>query len=429
MSDELIDELGRIAHRDSPPPLALDDLDRMIGAALDATEDEAPQAPPAKRRRGWWIAAAAAVLLAVGGGYLLGGHNAKQPPLQARLASGDVLVASPGAHFEVLEQGPLVRRLELSEGLVLFDVEPLGDEGRFEVVTPDGVVRVRGTVFSVEAGEETVVRVYEGRVEVERGGSVVTLGESQMWRRGETVAWDAGPLADEAATAVAARVEERARVASAAERRTAVGDPRPESESAVGGRLPESDVGGRLAESDVGDRLAESESDVGDRLAESESSVAVASTTEPASPRPRPVRVERDDVQRWLAAGDYERARSTAAARGWTQLEADALRALGRYADAADRYDEVAQNGNGTAAFEAAQLRFQRLSDPSGALASLQAAPAPAALDERRLGLEARLLVRLGRSTEARAIAERYLEAHPQGGLARWMTELRDGAE
>ncbi len=424
MSDELIDELGRIAHRDSPPPLALDDLDRMIGAALDADDEGSAEAPPTERRRGWWLAAAAVMLLALGGGYLLGGHNAKQPPLQARLASGDVLVASPGAHFEVLEQGPLVRRLELSEGLVLFDVEPLGDDGRFEVVTPDGVVRVRGTVFSVEAGEETVVRVYEGRVEVERQGSVVTLGESQMWRRGETVAWDSGPLADEAATAVAARAEERTRVASAA------------AAEARRDRSPEPDLGDRLAESEsesvLGERPSESESVLGDRLAESESESVLGewSESEPSSqPTRRPARVARSDVQAWLAQGDYERARSTAAARGWTQLEADALRALGRYSDAADRYDEVARGGNGTAAFEAAQLRFQRLSDPSGALASLQAAPTPAALEERRLGLEARLLVRLGRSADARAIAERYLEAHPQGGLSRWMTELRDGAE
>lgn len=134
-------------------------------------------------------------------------------------------------------------------------------------------------------------------------------------------------------------------------------------------------------------------------------------------------------MQRWLADGDYERARSEAAARGWTLLEADALRALGRYQDAANRYDRLASRGNGTAAFEAAQLRFQRLDDPGGALGSLQAAPAPAALEERRLGLEARLLVRLGRSADARALAERYLERHPEGGLARWMTELRDGAE
>jgi len=134
-------------------------------------------------------------------------------------------------------------------------------------------------------------------------------------------------------------------------------------------------------------------------------------------------------VQQWLVDGDYERARATAAARGWTQLEADALRALGRYEDAADRYDRVARRGNGTAAFEAAQLRFQRLGDPTGALASLHSAPAPAALEERRLGLEARLLVRLGRSADARAIAGHYLERHPEGGLARWMSELRDGAE
>ena len=36
MSDNLIDELGRIAHQEEPPPLAPGDLDRMIGAALDA---------------------------------------------------------------------------------------------------------------------------------------------------------------------------------------------------------------------------------------------------------------------------------------------------------------------------------------------------------------------------------------------------------
>lgn len=414
---ELLEELGRIAREDSPPPLAESDLDAMIVAALEAEEPVEKAPAPKARTRRWWAAAAAVALLALGGGYLLGERSVErpeEPPLEARLPSGDVLTASPGARFEVLEPGPIVRRLELREGRVLFDVEPLGGEGRFVVETPDGVVQVRGTVFSVEAGEETTVRVYEGRVEVERAGAMASVGPNEMWRAGAPVAWEPGPLAAEAARAVAARAA-RPRLASA--------------EPAIGRGASESASESGSASASEAELESEAAPEAEPALGPRPPALGSQRSESAAAGGPRYSLATRAQVRRWLADGDYQRARAVAARRGWTLIEADALRALGRHAEAAERYDRVARRGDGTAAYEAARLRFQRLDDPSGALVSLRSAEAPAALAERSLGLEARLLLRLGQPADARAVAERYLDRYPSGGLASWMAQLRDGAE
>jgi len=81
----------------------------------------------------------------------------------------------------------------------------------------------------------------------------------------------------------------------------------------------------------------------------------------------------------------------------------------------------------------AAALRFGTLSDATGALRSLDLAhvdapaPAPASpLDERALGLRARVLHRLGRLDEAHSVARDYLARHPSGGLVGWMQALLD---
>ncbi|HJL25758.1 MAG TPA: FecR family protein, partial [Polyangiaceae bacterium LLY-WYZ-15_(1-7)] len=221
MSDELLDVLGRIAADDAPPPLEEAEAERMIARALAGApgSEEGGEAPaPVRRPRGavWALAAAAAVGLALGLGWWLGAAGG-EVPLEARLPTGDAVVAAPGAVFELAALSERERRVELARGTVLFDVTPLEEGQRFEVVTPDAVVRVRGTVFSVERGARTRVRVYEGRVEVEARGSGrrLEVAAGRMWDARDAAAATAlaeGPLT-EAGEAAAARRAEAARLA------------------------------------------------------------------------------------------------------------------------------------------------------------------------------------------------------------------------
>lgn len=64
------------------------------------------------------------------------------------------------------------RAVELEQGLSLFDVLHRSGDDRFEVRTREVVVSVKGTRFSVDAGEEVAVSVYRGLVGVLAGESV-----------------------------------------------------------------------------------------------------------------------------------------------------------------------------------------------------------------------------------------------------------------
>jgi tetratricopeptide (TPR) repeat protein len=125
-----------------------------------------------------------------------------------------------------------------------------------------------------------------------------------------------------------------------------------------------------------------------------------------------------DDIKRATARGAH--------GAEWSLVEADALRGSGRAADAANAFDGAAQALAGAArvdaAFSAAYLRFHELRDARGALASLDVATLDGSpLEERGLGLRAQILASLGRRSEARAIAKRYLEKFPRGGLRTYM--------
>ncbi len=63
------------------------------------------------------------------------------------------------------------RAVELDQGLSLFDVLRRSGGDRFEVRTREVVVSVKGTRFSVDAGEEVAVSVYHGLVGVLAGES------------------------------------------------------------------------------------------------------------------------------------------------------------------------------------------------------------------------------------------------------------------
>ncbi len=393
---------------------ALDDTDarRMIRQATLGA-----RARGARRRQRWVMATSAATAAALAAlvtlAWVTSGDSAGQAaappaapesaagetvpahadPMELALPSGDRITAVEGSRFELLSMTDTERRVSLSRGAMLFDVARLGDGATFEVETRDLRVRVLGTIFSVDAREDgTTVRVYEGRVEVLRDGEagaaprLLTQGES--WSSGT----DFGPDA---------RLSARGR--RAAEARASVA-PRPEE------------------------------------AAPAEPVVALA---EPAvtAPIPTPRRESPPTVERaqaMIAAGNPEAAllaarRALAERPGdlaYRLVEADALRALRRFAEAAPVYDRVAVSPGAAhvgAGFRAASIRFADLSDPAGALASLDAASVDgegSPFEERGLALRARALEALGRRADTRAVAERYLARFPAGTTRADMTRL-----
>src|SRR5262249_19014324 len=104
-------------------------------------------------------------------------------PTRMRLPTGDALVATPGAQFELVRADSIERTVRLDRGSAVFDVAPLREGQAFVVMTPHAQVRVRGTVFSVEVTRDrTAVRVFEGGVSVNReGGGTFSLRPSQSF--------------------------------------------------------------------------------------------------------------------------------------------------------------------------------------------------------------------------------------------------------
>lgn len=429
MSDELIDQLAELARSQRPSALPEDDADAMIAAALagrssqevpkDAphrvTEDPPDIGPGSTRdsaggsrtRTVWAVAMAATVLLALGIGHRWGETSvapANESPLRAELATGDVITAMPGARFELRRVEQEARQVAVREGVALFDVQPLEEGETFEVILPHSTVHVRGTVFSVDASDESV-RVYEGEVEIVHEGRSTFVQAGGMWREDTEQTLEQGPLAEVAASAVEVR-ELRERISARTVEEMARAEP----------------IVAPVAETDTQDEPAQP--------ADVQSTDQAPEPIEVQPAPPVPVRAPtRARVRQWLAAGDYPRALRSARRHGYGLLEADALRALGEYELAADAYDAAAQTPRGdAAAFAAARIRYRRLNDAQGALQSLQASRGAAALAERELGLRAQLLHQLGRESEAQAAADAYLRSYPEGGLSGWMESLLEQA-
>jgi ferric-dicitrate binding protein FerR (iron transport regulator) len=315
-------------------------------------------------------------------------------PTRLRLPSGDAMVATPGAQFELARADATERRVQLNSGTALFDVEPLHQGEAFVVVTPHARVRVHGTVFSVEVSRErTAVRVYQGVVSVNRASS-----ESMSLRAGLSYASDGGALpAQELAPLLR---EARAMVARRAARTVPA--------------LP-------------------------------------ASLTPPAAPAPSPqataaqvarsfVRTQSPSLQQaraWLQRGDAQRALDAARAAGgehergaWRLLEADALRSLGRHADAGAAYMVAARTSAGPpraqAGYKAAVEYMFELADPRAALAALTAVAVDArgsSLRERGLLLRIEALQALGEPADA--LAREYLAEFPDSAGASELERLR----
>jgi hypothetical protein len=350
----------------------------VVGIAATLALFAVPSAPPPRAERGGSPAAPVGERVAPSGARERALDDAIDPAPGLRvqtLRAGHLLTATADARYRV-ERGADGTAIELDRGSMLFDVQPLLPSERFVVSTPDGQVRVVGTVFAVEVSAHgTRVEVFEGRVRVELAGRTLELSE------GERVGRTGGGIA---------ALREQGRIAAAARR-----------------GAPTDGPGARRAE--------------------------------PMADEPSEGAVGIDVARGWIANGEPERALEAArepAAEdaGWQLVYADALRALGRVAEAADTYDAVAQRSEGVErsqyGFLAAQIRMRRLDDPRGALVSLELAEvthSSSPLRERGLALEVEAHYELGDRRRFEERARVYLEAYPEGSRRAWI-ERRSSA-
>ncbi|MCA9577927.1 MAG: FecR domain-containing protein [Polyangiales bacterium] len=468
---ERVDTLVDHARRAEPAPLSRARQQALVRNALSAARTDT------RRERFWDVRAlriaaftSLSTAAVVGAAFLLVARTADDPtaPMatneaggtQMTLPGGDRVTATSDARWTLQSAEPVARRVAVERGTVLFDVQPLLAGESFEVRADDVRVAVRGTVFSVERAEGAVtVRVYEGRVEVFEQQSSTYVGANQMWRSGAAAATpiEAAPLEVVGRSAAEERLEAtrvRGQTVASAPVGPAPADVPEVAEASLEDTEGPEDSGAeeavveapvallatgsaRAGTPDPGAAPARGQREHATDTHAPSSAGASAAANASAPQRPRP---SVSDARAWLAAGDAQRALAAATdplrldpgAPRWQLTRADALRALGRHEAAADAYDRAARAGiePGESGYTAARIRFGSLGDAAGALRSLDAAGVEnGPLAERALGLRARALVRLGRTTEARAAAQRYLSRYPAGGLAPFMREQLEASE
>ena len=399
-----LDALLGAARRAEPPPLSKLTAERMLQVAVDKSA-----LVPARRRSPWatalpWASvvalAAAALLLAIFQGdpsRLVVEQGGR--PLRLSLRTGDALLVGGGSTLEVAEQTAARRAVTLSRGTALFDVAPLRPGERFEVRTPDALIRVVGTVFSVQVeGGRTLVFVHEGKVDV--GDTRVVA--ARAWASAGSVPEGPAPFAADARAAVQARQAASAPAAQVKALRPSV---RPQVAAAI------DDGGVGAASVTAGERLPVAEA--------RPPAKASAPVGESSSSR-------LELARGWLRAGDPARAlqllSSGAAQRPMERLlAADALRALGRFSQAATAYQALAADSvdplRAQAAYGAAELLLRTLKDPAACLRVLDAHQLDderALLRERASVLRMDALLALGQKAEARRAAQKYLEREPE---------------
>ncbi|MGE0784954.1 MAG: FecR domain-containing protein [Sandaracinaceae bacterium] len=322
-------------------------------------------------------------------------------PTELTLVTGDRLLAAEGARFVTLRTTARERTIQLAEGNMLFDVRPL-EGGRFVVRTEDAEITVLGTVFTVAVHHgRTVVRVYEGRVRVERRGASPDETEESVLEAGS-------------ARAVSAPESEGGGVAL---------DPDPLAE-------PANEAARRRAAGPDEPTAVEAESPIAARSA---SARAASSAPTEAAPEV----IGPDQARRMIASGDRSqamRALELAEARvsrgerdPWLMLRADAIRVV-RPTDAPAAYARAAEAlrspAREQAGFTGAYLLAPR--DPAGALAILETgrvASEGSPLRERGLALRIDLLTRLGRAAELTEASHEYLRLYPDTSRAAGLRE------
>lgn len=172
-------------------PVALPSSSRReeVRTALLAAAANRAQRPARHARAIPVIAGAAAAGVA---GYLAIAHMAA-PPRVASLSqpfaphSHGTVRPHAGAHYAVRSIGP-DEVIELRDGEIEIEVEPLHPGERFRVVVGRSELEVRGTAFRVAANAEQLVEVAvaHGRVDLSPGiGGPASLGAGQSWRAAE----------------------------------------------------------------------------------------------------------------------------------------------------------------------------------------------------------------------------------------------------
>jgi hypothetical protein len=92
-----------------------------------------------------------------------------------------------------LDRGKSSETVRLGRGRIQLEVPPLPNGSSLSVRTPDALVVVHGTRFTVDVAGEgdgvvTTVDVLEGRVSVERAGQTAILGPGGHWSSPRTAA-------------------------------------------------------------------------------------------------------------------------------------------------------------------------------------------------------------------------------------------------
>jgi hypothetical protein len=200
---------------------------RIVGQLQTASLERSVRKKLLLSGAGWLgVAVAAAILLAVGLGWwsrsASGGPGARvlattgmvqvtgdagQQELAATLAPDAEIATLEGSSAKLETQSGVrialgsrsrlriagrfdadgIERVELSSGRIDVSVPKLGPERQFRVVTPDAVVIVHGTEFTVvvsrakSGSPRSEVRVTTGRVEVRRKSDVVFLSGGKAW--------------------------------------------------------------------------------------------------------------------------------------------------------------------------------------------------------------------------------------------------------
>ncbi len=317
------------------------------------------------------------------------------PPTVLELPTGDRLLATSGADFQLSHHYEGDRRISLTDGSMLFDVAPQISAQNFAVRTPHLIATVEGTVFSVQVDDDVSrVHVYEGIVRVTHGGHIYRLSESDSYdtRLGEVHLGDAAAFRREGLTAARARATgPQAQVAPVAR-----------SVPAISGAQP----------------------------------VRAAPPEHTASESPS---VGLSAVRALLDEGEYRQVTELAdeahslgrTTGGWWMAEGDARRALQQFSRAVLCYENAARelpsfSERAQAAYLAAWVHANNLNAPDAALRTLASGPAlgsASPIRERAWVLKIRILVNAGRDDEARADAAAYIQAY-SASQQTWIEEL-----
>jgi tetratricopeptide (TPR) repeat protein len=373
------DRLAELARTQEPEPPSKRNLQDVVDAAMQEQALDRTQATPRKRRRAvgaavGGLAAAAAVALAV---FALDSRSANEsartePPRAYRqsmqLDTGDRITVAEGGAYRLVRMDGTRRHIELLRGAALFDVKQKA--GSFEVSAGRATVHVEGTVFSVWArGENTVVRVYEGRVRVRAGDREHRLEGGDAW-------------------STRGKLPERAPLAAAGRK---AADARKRTDHGADARSKE----------------------------DSETDSRATGTEERAHARRDPRRPPLGQVRQWLEARRFERVlaavppkRARRDPRG-AMLRADAYRGLRQFEQAVQVYDRIIARGEraAEAGYLAASVRFHRLGRPRKALQTLASSGATspkAVFEERALAMRVRILRQLDRQKEADRTARHH---------------------